>query len=97
MKIKHFAGYGSVNAKKLEVKTNLDGTKTIKIVVSGDHEWGLVREDKYDIFRWLLKRFAKDVGEDYRCIRSMKVDHDYSQKIDTVTYTITYEPKEVTA
>lgn len=55
MKIKHWQGYGSVNAKVVE-KTK----SSIVIEVTGDHEWGLVRNDAYDIKTWLLAKVAKD-------------------------------------
>ena len=60
MKIKHFAGYGCVTARKVK-----DGNPfTLHIRVEGNHEWGLVREDDYDLYNWLVKRFDKDV-QDY--------------------------------
>lgn len=44
MKIKHFAGYGSVNAVKLSKKNITDtfGNEKVELVVkvSGNHEWG---------------------------------------------------------
>lgn len=64
MKIKHFAGYGSVTATKIQKKPMLDRT-FLKVEVIGNHEWGLYRPDKYDLKRWLIDRFdktAKDVS-----------------------------------
>ena len=55
MKIKHWQGYGIVNAVKVKRK---DFTLCVK--VSGNHEWGLRRDDLYDLFNWLVKRFDKD-------------------------------------
>lgn len=55
MRIKHFAGYGSVNAKKIADKAH-----TLHIKVTGNHEWGIVRKDDYDLFNWLVKRFDKN-------------------------------------
>ena len=54
MKIKHWQGYGSVNARKIN-----DGSCTLHVQVVGNHEWGLVRCDTYDLFNWLVKRFDK--------------------------------------
>ena len=52
MKIKHWQGYGTVTAQKVK-----DNTCTLHIKVTGNHEWGLVRSDVYDLFNWLVKRF----------------------------------------
>ena len=52
MKIKHWQGYGTVDAVKLKSK---DFDLVVK--VSGNHEWGLRRDDTYDLFRWLVQRF----------------------------------------
>ena len=54
MKIKHFAGYGTVEAKKIN-----DGKATLHVHVEGNHECGLRREDDYDLFNWLVKRFDR--------------------------------------
>lgn len=56
MKIKHWAGYGCVTARK--VKSN---PYVLHIRVEGNHEWGIVREDEYDLFNWLVRRFDKDI------------------------------------
>ena len=58
MKIKHWQGYGTVNAVK-ESRTVRDGVVTLTIKVTGNHEWGLVRDDEYDLINWLVKRFDK--------------------------------------
>lgn len=83
MKIKHFAGYGTVNAKKvLDLKytdkrySHYENPRIVNIVVSGDHERGLVREDVYDVCEWLLKKLVKDFKDgshDYRSIIEMDV------------------------
>jgi hypothetical protein len=52
MKIKHFAGYGCVEAKKISLNrtTLIDDygcaidAVILKVRVTGFHEWGLVRE-----------------------------------------------------
>lgn len=60
MRIKHWAGYGCVNARRVN-----DGDPfTLHIHVEGDHERGLVRNDEYDLYNWLVKRFDRDV-QDY--------------------------------
>ena len=61
MRVKHWQGYGCVNMKKL--KTSINGNKkTIVVEVVGNHEYGLERNDKYDVFYWICKRFAKGYG-----------------------------------
>jgi len=98
MRIKHFMGYGSVNAKVVEkgLKTDVANgllRKYLKINVWGNHEYGLVREDKYDINNWLVKKVAK-VDIDYRQIEN--IDWDYLPDIDgqeAVQYTIQYNEK----
>ena len=57
MRIKHWAGYGCVNARK--VKEN--NPFILHIKVEGNHECGLVREDEYELYNWLVKRFDHDV------------------------------------
>lgn len=54
MKIKHWQGYGTVNARKVK-----DKNVTLHISVTGNHEWGIRRDDDYDLFNWLVKRFDK--------------------------------------
>ena len=71
MKIKHWQGYGTVNAKKISAKEE-NGIKTLMIEVTGNHEYGLVRNDIYDVYNWLVKRFDKTVP-DYRHIRSLDI------------------------
>ena len=71
MKIKHWQGYGYVEAKKTNVENvteeelaaigiyGYDKVKLLTITVTGDHEWGLVRDDIYDCYNWLVKKFDK--------------------------------------
>lgn len=96
MKIKHFAGYGSVNATKVEKSTHtnmLDESHTKLVVkVSGNHEWGLERDDSYDLYNWLIKRFDKGV-KDYYSLNinyTMQSGYDTKAKCETCTYTFTY-------
>lgn len=93
MKLKHWQGYGSVEAKKVSAATDkATGLKTVVVEVSGNHEWGLERNDSYDIHRW-LGRFFKDCLS-YTDIRSLSVDGGYRKKgsIDEewCRYTVTY-------
>ena len=98
MRIKHFMGYGSVNAKVVEkgLKTDVANgllKKYLKINVWGNHECGLVREDKYDINNWLVKKVAK-VDIDYQQIED--IDWNTIPDIDgqeAVQYIIKYNEK----
>lgn len=61
MKIKHFAGYGCVNAKVINkmLKSSIRPYYVVDIDVSGNHEYGLLRpfHDESCIKSW-LGRFA---------------------------------------
>ncbi len=63
MKIKHWQGYGTVNAEKIYKQSN-EGETVLKVKVTGNHEWGLVRDDEYDLINWLVKRFDKQFEGD---------------------------------
>lgn len=52
MKIKHWQGYGTLNAKRLSSPAN-----TLVVEVWGDHEWGIEHHDMYDVFNWLVLKF----------------------------------------
>lgn len=58
MRIKHWAGYGCVNAQRIK-----NASCTLHVRVQGDHERGLRRDDDYDLFYWLVKRFDKKVTD----------------------------------
>ena len=93
MKIKHFAGYGCVNAKKISDK---DGILVVE--VKGNHEYGLSRNDKYDVFNWLVKRFTKKC-KSYRDIIQILINEyltedENGQIIETAKYVIGYHPGE---
>ena len=94
MKIKHWQGYGSVEAKKLSNISTKDflGNKisVLKVRVSGNHEWGLERNDTYDVVNWIGKRFAKDLT-DARQVEDMQT-YDYydANNVEHCEYTITY-------
>lgn len=63
MRIKHWQGYGLVNAVKVK-----DDSCTLHVKVTGDHEQGLEREDAYDLYNWLVKKFDKSVPSSmYQC------------------------------
>ena len=100
MKIKHFAGYGSVEAKKVSktIKTNHFDEKlvTLTIQVKGNHEWGLVRDYSYDLYHWLLKRFDKSIKDYYDICGNLQYSYkDYyvnenGLNVEVCTYTFTY-------
>ena len=96
MRIKHWQGYGCVNAQALKkTASTAEGIKTITIEVVGNHECGLDRSnDEYDIYNWLLKRFDKDV-EDFRDILKIEYEEDSIDvngvNTDRGIYTITYK------
>jgi len=92
MKIKHFQGYGSVQAKKVSKTTIGDKTKLV-VEVKGNHEWGLVRDDIYDVKRWLFDKFEKNFkGQYYDIEMSIKDDYVKEGNIDVeiATYTFIY-------
>ena len=67
MKIKHWAGYGCVNARKIN-----DGAAKLHVRVEGDHERG-VKRDIWDaplLCNWLVKRFDKSVTDTAEWCRS---------------------------
>jgi hypothetical protein len=92
MKIKHWQGYGSVQAKKVSKKSIGDKTKLV-IEVKGNHEWGLIRHDIYDVRRWLFEKFEKNFkGSDYEI--EMSIEDGYvmenGMSVDVATYTFIY-------
>ena len=67
MRIKHWAGYGCVNAKKIN-----DGSAKLHVRVEGLHERG-VKRDTWDtslLCDWLVKRFDKSVTDTATWCRS---------------------------
>jgi len=93
MKVKHFMGYGSVEVNKVSKTsfTNEYGEKKTKLVlcVKGNHEWGLVRDDVYDVRRWIFSKFEKNFdGKDYDI--DMSVNDDYVNGVEVATYTFVY-------
>ena len=91
MKIKHWQGYGCVTAKKVK-----DNSCTLHIRVEGNHEWGLRRDDDYDLFRWIVKRFDKTIDDDYFKWKSSLINlqiedgWDEKTKTDICDYYFTY-------
>ena len=93
MRIKHWAGYGTIEAKKTYYVKADDHVRYISIYVQGMHECGLVRDDGYDIERWLLKKhFAKDCKRlvHYR-INGWGYGRFGDQMMEFCTYEIKYE------
>ena len=97
MRLKHFAGYGSVEVtKKSKTKvTDLWGNTKNKLVlqVKGNHECGNVRNDIYDVRRWIFNRFEKNfIGNDYDI--EMNIEDNYVQEkgidVEVATYTFIY-------
>ena len=58
MKIKHFAGYGTVEAKRIPNRSC-----TLHVRVTGEHERGIRRDDLYDLFGWLIKKFDRSMKD----------------------------------
>lgn len=75
MKIKHWQGYGCVDAKKVSRTDD-----TLVIHVWGMHEYGLERTDEYDVFEWLVSKFDK-TRKDYRDIVSVSTDDYYTDEM----------------
>jgi hypothetical protein len=97
MRVKHFSGYGSVEVKKLSkvtFKNSLGETKTKMVLrVKGNHEWGLVRDDIYDVKRWIFDKFEKNFKGEYYNIE-MSVEDTYIKEngldVEVATYTFIY-------
>ena len=93
MKLKHWQGYGSVEVKKVSKTTfnNNWGEKKTKLVLSvkGNHEWGLVRDDIYDVKHWIFDRFEKNFSGNYYDI-DMSIKDDYVDGVEVATYTFIY-------
>ena len=97
MKIKHFSGYGSVNVTKKSKTSFIDEfdvkkTKLV-LVVKGNHERGIVRDDIYDVRRWIFNRFEKNFnGNDYDI--KMSIQNDYVEEnatgVEVAIYTFIY-------
>jgi hypothetical protein len=92
MRIKHFAGYGCVNATKVRKDKNANGDTVLVVRVSGNHEWGLLRGDVYDLKQWIVDRFdkaAKDLPW-YAIDYSYNYGYDYDNAVEVCEYTFRY-------
>ena len=91
MKIKHWQGYGTVSARKIK-----DKNCTLHVRVVGNHEWGLRRDDLFDLYNWLVRRFDKSVPDVYAWLRSANVFINEGSTVidgldvDTCDYYFTY-------
>lgn len=84
MRIKHFQGYGRVNAVKKYFHTDQRGIHHLTVDVTGDHEWGLEFSfhDEYGVFNWLVKQhFDKQAEYDYSRV-------DYSCEVIDRTHVV---------
>ena len=97
MKVKHWQGYGSVEVKKISKKniTTPYGEKKTKRGVQGkgNHEWGLVRDDVYDVRRWIFNKFEKNfTGKDSEIDMIIKAFYIKENGIDVevAIYTFVY-------
>jgi hypothetical protein len=92
MKIKHFAGYGTVEAKKMPANG-----ATLHIRVSGNHECGLRRDDEYDLFNWLIRKFDKSIP-DYPTWHRMRpiieIHEGWNVETDYCDYYFTYSKSQ---
>lgn len=87
-KIKHFAGYGCVKAGVVK-----DGSCTLHVRVEGNHEWGLKRDDLYDLYDWLVKRFDKSVPDYesfYKRNPTVRFEWDFSSSVEAGDYYFWY-------
>lgn len=100
MRIKHYAGYGCVNAKKTG-KTTVkdmfgDNYTKLQVTVTGNHEWGIELNDTYDLYNWLVKRFDKTVAN-YNEIVKVDIKDDYIKQdgldVEQCVYTFYYKQK----
>ena len=92
MKIKHWQGYGCVDVKRISTSTVGD-TTTMHIRVSGNHECGIHRDDDYDLFNWLVRRFDKTYAsyrEWHRKHPDIQIIDGYENGTETCDYIFTY-------
>ena len=97
MRLKHWQGYGIVNATKISALNfnNVYGQKccTLRVRVKGNHEWGIETEDTYTIFNWLVKRFDKRLTNPYAITDAKTNDYyvkDGGLNVEVCEYTISY-------
>lgn len=93
-KIKHWQGYGAVDAKVISKKPD-----ELVIQVSGNHEYGLDcgEYDTDRVYEWLVKRF--DPTKTERDIESVKIEDDYERVVnidqEVCTYTIRFRGRDM--
>lgn len=98
MKIKHFAGYGTVNAKKI-FRKDINRTTTLRVLITGNHEYGLSKpfNDPYLIYNWIVKRYDKREvllnTLQYICDDGYTYDNGSGKCIEYAEYTICYQTK----
>ena len=88
-KIKHWQGYGTVGVEKVK-----DSTCTLHIRVVGNHEYGIHRDDIYDLYNWLVKRYDKSIPDAttwYRMCPQVEIIDGYENGVETCDYKFTYE------
>ena len=90
MRIKHWAGYGTVTAKKMPPEG-----ATLHIRVRGDHECGIHRDewDTSGLCKWLVMKFDKnvtDVAEWCRNRPIIEVRDGWDLESDYCDYYFTY-------
>ena len=95
MRIKHFAGYGTVQAKKTKKKEDNARNVLLEISVTGNHECGLTRpfNDPYCIYQWLVRKFDKR-EIDLQSINYDCIDYYIQENgidVEKAIYTITYK------
>ena len=96
MKVKHFAGYGSVNVRKLGREHTIEENGIYLLLeVRGNHEWGIKRDDIYDVVRWIGTKCDTKLT-DYRQVTGMDIEEywDDKKKEDVCRYHIYYIEKE---
>lgn len=98
MRIKHFAGYGTIEAKKIS-KSTKDNVTVLSVLVTGDHEQGLIpgyiipgqttHYSDYTIKKWLIDRFDKKAKEIDNLCYTMRAEY-IGYNPDAAQYTFVY-------
>ena len=91
MRIKHWQGYGCVNAKRISTRRIGIADYEVEILVRGNHEWGLEAVSRYAIWEWLMKKLVKDCTSwTYITDWTIKSGYDPHTRERTALYTIDY-------
>lgn len=92
MRLKHWKGYGTIDAKKMSL-TNSRGIRTLRVRITGNHEYGIVTRDPYTIANWLVKRFDKSFTEltDNTQMNVEAIPGILADDTDICDYIITYQ------